>query len=139
MSAHRLRPANPLDEAGLIEILIYGASAPLSARSGRVWIPPTDVYETEDLIVVLVEIAGVQQSDLAVSLLDRRLVVSGARIDQGMARRAYHQMEIQYGDFRVELELPVAVDENKVGAEYSDGFLRILLPKKRPQAIDVQE
>lgn len=139
MSAHRLRPANPLDEAGLIEVLFYGPSAPFATRSGRVWVPPTDVYETEDQIVVLVEIAGVRQSDFAVSLVERRLTVTGVRIDRGMARRAYYQMEVQFGEFRVELDLPLAVDENAVTAEYSEGFLRILLPKKRPQAIDVQE
>jgi HSP20 family protein len=139
MSAHRLRPANPLDEAGLIEVLFYGPSAPFATRSGRVWVPPTDVYETEDQIVVLVEIAGVRHSDFAVSLVERRLTVTGVRIDRGMARRAYYQMEVQFGEFRVELDLPLAVDENAVTAEYSEGFLRILLPKKRPQAIDVQE
>jgi HSP20 family protein len=139
MSAHRPRPSHTLEDVGLIEVLFYGAPTPRAARNGQVWVPPTDVYETEDLVVVQVEIAGVQQSEFTVSLFDRRLIVSGARVDRGPSRRAYHQMEVHFGEFRTEVELPAAVDESKVDAEYSDGFLRIVLPKQKPQTIDVRE
>jgi HSP20 family protein len=139
MSAQRPRPSSQVDEAGIIEILYYGAPSPRSVRHGRVWVPPTDVYETEDLLVALIELAGVQQSDFTVSLFERRLVVSGVRTDRGPVRRAYHQMEVAFGEFRTEVELPVPVDAAKVDAEYADGFLRIVLPKLKPQNIIVQE
>ena len=139
MSAQRPRPTHQLDEAGIIEVLFYGAPTPRSVRNGRIWVPPTDVYETEDLIVALVELAGVRQSDFTVSLFDRRLVISGVRIDQGPVRRAYHQMEVPFGEFRTEVELPVQVDAARVDAEYADGFLRVRLPKLKPQNIIVQE
>jgi HSP20 family protein len=127
--AHRPRRPGSYDEVGLLEVLFYGVPAPRSGRRSSVWVPPIDVYETEDMVVVQVEIAGVRQSDISVSLYDRRLVVTGTRIDGGPARRAYHQMEINYGDFRAEVDLPVAVDEQRVDATYSDGFLRVVLPK----------
>jgi HSP20 family protein len=139
MSAQRPRPTSQLDEAGLIEVLFYGAPSPRSVRHGRVWVPPTDVYETEDMLVALVELAGVRQSDFTVSLFERRLVISGVRVDHGPVRRAYHQMEVPFGEFRTEVELPVAVEASKVDAEYADGFLRILLPKLKAQSITVQE
>jgi HSP20 family protein len=128
-----------LDELGLLEVWFYGIPALRASRHGSLWTPPTDVYETEDQIVVQVEIAGVRQSDFVVSLLDRRLVVSGARADAGPLRRAYHQMEVHFGDFRAEVELPAPVDETQVDAQYSDGFLRIVLPKLKPRRIDVDE
>jgi HSP20 family protein len=128
-----------LDESNLIEVLFYRVPALRPSRHGSLWTPPTDVYETEDLIVVQVEIAGVKQSDFAVSLLDRRLVISGTRANSGPLRRAYHQMEVNFGDFRTEVELPVRVDETHIDAEYSEGFLRIVLPKLKPQRIDVDE
>ena len=139
MSAQRPRPTQPLDEAGIIEVLFYGAPSPRSVRHGRIWVPPTDVYETEDMIVALVELAGVRQSDFSVSLFERRLIISGVRTDRGPARRAYHQMEVPFGEFRTEVELPVQVDAAKVDADYVDGFLRVMLPKVKPQKITVQE
>ncbi len=139
MSAQRPRPSSQLDEAGIIEVLFYGAPSPRSVRHGRVWVPPTDVYETEDTLVVLVELAGVRQSDFSVSLFERRLVISGVRAEQGPVRRAYHQMEVAFGEFRTEVELPVHVDASRVDAEYAEGFLRVVLPKLKPQNITVQE
>lgn len=139
MSAHRPRPASPPDEVGLLEVLFYGVASPLTALHGRVWVPPTDVYETEDLLVVLVEIAGVQQADFSISLHERRLVISGRRVDAGPARRAYHKMELQFGDFRTDVELPVAADEAHISAEYNDGLLRVVLPKQKSKSIDVRE
>jgi len=104
-----------------------------------VWVPPTDVFETEDQIVVQVEVAGVKQSDLTVSLQDRRLIISGTRSDHGPSQRAYHQMQVRFGDFSTEVELPAPIDENGIDASYVDGFLRIVLPKRKPRQIDVQE
>jgi HSP20 family protein len=138
MTAQRQRRVTPLDEAALIEALFYGTTPSRAGRRG-VFVPPTDVYETEDRIVVQVEIAGVQQSDFAISLHDRRLIIGGTRADPGPSRRAYHQMEINFGEFRAEVDLPVAVDDGQVDAQYSDGLLRIVLAKQRPHPIDIQE
>ena len=139
MTANRPRQTGPLDEVGLIEVLYYGVQSPRTSRHGSLYAPPTDVSETEDLIVVLVEIAGVKQSDFAVSLRDRRLIISRSQVDRGPLNRAYHQMEVPFGDFRTEVDLPAAVDESRVDAEYSDGFLRVRLPKQQPRRIDVVE
>lgn len=139
MTAHRPRQPGSRDEAGFMDVLFYGATNPRAGRQGRVWVPPTDVYETDDAIVVLVEIAGVRQAELSVSLHDRRLIISGARFDRGPASRAYHQMEVHFGEFRADVDLPTLVDERQIDAEYSDGFLRVVLPKQKPRAIDIQE
>mgnify|MGYP002682668213 CR=1 FL=1 len=48
-------------------------------------------------------------------------------------------VEVPFGDFRTEVELPATVDESQVDAEYSDGFLRIRLPKLKPRRIDIAE
>lgn len=103
----------------------------------HVWQPPTDVYETEDVLVVRVEIAGMHESDFTVSIEDRLLSVRGIRPDTS-ERRAYHQMEILFGEFAIEVELPYAIVPEKIEAVYKDGFLRIVLPKARPQQIRVE-
>jgi len=88
---------------------------------------------------VQVEIAGVNQSDLTVSLQDRRLTITGTRADHGPAQRAYHQMQVRFGDFGTEVELPAPIEEGNIEASYADGFLRVVLPKRKPRQIDVQE
>ncbi len=103
----------------------------------HVWQPPTDVYETEDDLIVRVEIAGMRESDFTVSIEDRLLSIRGTRPDT-QERRAYHQMEILFGEFLIEVELPYAVIPEKIDAVYRDGFLRIVLPKARPQQIRVE-
>lgn len=104
----------------------------------RLWRPPTDVFETDDLLIVRVEIAGMRESDFTISLEDRRLVVGGTRPDQS-ERRAYHQMEIPFGEFSTEIELSTPVVAERVEAVYQDGFLKIVLPKAKPRQIVIGE
>ena len=49
--------------------------------SEAVWRPPTDVYETDDSVVVVVEIAGLSEGDYTVTLNGRTLLISGERRD----------------------------------------------------------
>jgi len=120
-----------------------GQSAlPVGSRSRFVtpphfWRPPTDVYETEESLVVRVEIAGMNEEDFSLSLSERCLVIRGLRPDRP-ERRAYHQMEIQFGEFETEINLPCRVVANQVTAEYTLGFLRVILPRERPHRITVK-
>ncbi|HKZ69108.1 MAG TPA: Hsp20/alpha crystallin family protein [Anaerolineales bacterium] len=93
------------------------------------WRPPTDVYETETELVVQIEIAGMRDGHFHLSVQDRMLIVHGSRADGTPERRAYHQMEVNSGDFWTEIELPIPVEAASARAEYDDGFLRINLPK----------
>lgn len=98
------------------------------ALNSHIWQPPTDVYETEKVVIVLVEIAGMRESEFVISLEKRTLVISGHRNHNSEAG-AYHQMEIMSGDFISVVELPVAVQYENIKADYIDGFLKIELPK----------
>ncbi len=114
----------------------------LHAISWRVhaggWSPPTDVYETEEEYVVRVEAAGMQDADFEVTLEDGFLVIRGNRPDVP-ERRAYHQMEIRFGQFSTSVGLPGPVDEEKSRAEYADGFLTVSLPKASPLRVKIKE
>jgi len=103
-----------------------------------IWQPPTDVYETEDVVVVRVEVAGMREEDFSVTLEGRALVIRGLRNDI-LERRAYHQMEIRFGEFTLEIELPGAVLVDQIAADYQDGFLRVVLPKVRLRNIKFEE
>jgi HSP20 family protein len=102
----------------------------------HVWRPPTDMYETGESIVVRVEIAGMREQDFSIALEDRTLTIRGVRSDPS-ERLAFYQMEIPFGEFSTEVELPAPVMSEGVGATYHDGFLQITLPKTRPHHIQV--
>jgi HSP20 family protein len=106
------------------------------AMRPHLWRPPTDMYETEEKIIIRVEIAGMREQDFNVALEDRTLTIRGTRYDTS-ERRAYHQMEIPFGEFSTEVELPAPILAEGVEAVYRDGFLQITLPKVRPQQIRV--
>jgi HSP20 family protein len=108
------------------------------ATRPHIWRPPTDVYETEDAIIVRVEIAGMREADFSVQLIERTLQVRGVRQDVP-ERRSYHQMEIPFGEFSTEIDLLVPIAAEQIEAVYRDGFLRVLLPKARPHQIKVGE
>ena len=102
------------------------------------WQPPTDVYENDDGVVVRVEVAGMRSEDLSISLEGRMMVVTGTRVDPA-PKRTYHQMEIRFGEFCVEIYLPWQVEPGEVEASYKEGFLEVCLPGPRSQRVEVAE
>ena len=108
----------------------------VASRHGCVWRPPTDVYENEDGLVVRVEIAGMRSEGFLISLTGRRLVVAGTRVDPA-PKRTYHQMEIRFGEFRAEVDLPWQVQPEDVEATYEEGFLEMQIPRPGLQRVPV--
>lgn len=108
----------------------------VSARQHKTWRPPTDVYETDDCVVVKVEIAGMEEGDFAISLDGKRLIISGVRRDPA-AKLGYQQMEILYGHFETDVHLTRAINEDTIEATYQSGFLSVRLPKVKPHQVPV--
>jgi HSP20 family protein len=102
-----------------------------------VWNPPTDVYETEQNLIIKVEVAGMRDDDFEVAIEKNFLMISGVRPDQN-ERRAYHQMEIMFGKFEIAIQLPVRIDLDHALAEYKDGFLTIVFPKVKSHQNEVE-
>ncbi len=95
------------------------------------WRPPADIHETPDAITVKIELAGMREDKIDVTLYQDALVVSGERHDDHEHDETiwYQEAQIRYGPFRVEIFIPQGIDGAKVEAHYDDGFLRVLLPK----------
>lgn len=96
------------------------------------WKPPTDVYETEDTLVVHVDIAGMRVDEFRVELSEGLLKISGERVARRGGRRHYHAMEVQVGPFERRLRLPVRVDPASLRTSYEAGFLEVHLHKLPP-------
>jgi HSP20 family protein len=102
------------------------------------WRPPTDVYISDDAVIVRVEIAGMRDGEFSITFEDHTLSIRGSRPDFP-ERRAYHQMEIRFGEFRTDIGLQWPVNIDGIDAAYKDGFLRVILPIEKPQNIKIQE
>lgn len=105
-------------------------------RGSRPFTPPTDIIELPDRLIVNVEIAGMRSDGFAIAILNRRLTISGRR-DRPALTGAYHQAEIGYGDFRVDVSLPWGVIRESVTALYQDGLLRVELPRSADSRIHI--
>ena len=94
------------------------------------WVPNTDVYVTEDALVIKVELAGMRKEDLELTVEANRLTITGHRPDGCRAPKCkFLVMEIDYGSFQSVIELPPGYDLNQAKAAYQNGFLRIDVPQ----------
>jgi HSP20 family protein len=124
----------------------------LPAGSVEVWTPRVDVYETSEDLVVKVCAAGIDPSEVEITLSadDKFLTVRGVRgetDEDRHERMRYYQLEVYYGPFQRIIALPpdVKVDRDRLAATYSEGFLLIVLPKyqvekkRRPRKVKVTD
>ena len=90
-----------------------------------------DVAESEDEIIVSVDLPGVDPKDIDISLTGDVLTIKGEKKEESEEKkRDYHRMERRYGSFSRSVALPPAADPEKVSASYKDGVLKITLGKK---------
>lgn len=98
------------------------------------WVPNTDVYSTDNGLVVKVELAGMRSDNLEITVEGNRLRISGTRPDGCRAPKcSFLVMEINYGLFESMLELPPGYDLSQAKAAYLNGFLRIDVPLAQSQ------
>ena len=110
---------------------LWGGFGAWPGHSVMVWKPPTDIYETHDTIIVVIELAGVAEEHMTVTLFSDLLVVEGTREQPALAdMNACHQLGIKYGAFRAEIALHAPVNHDQVEAEYKNGLLTITLVKR---------
>ena len=98
--------------------------------NGSHWAPNTDVYTTDDGLVIKVELAGMRREDLQITVEGNKVRISGERPDGCRAAKfSFLAMEIYYGQFESVLDLPSGYDLTQAKASYLNGFLRIDVPK----------
>ena len=105
------------------------------------WTPSVNLYETANIYLVCVDLAGVDKDKIDVEIHENRLRLRGTRAvpmredgadetpDAEAKRVRVHLMEIDHGAFSREVELPENVDQEKIIASYLNGMLWIEIPK----------
>lgn len=92
--------------------------------------PSAELDETEDAILLKLEIPGMEAKDLDVQVTPEAVSVSGERKSETKTEeKGVTRSEFRYGKFQRVIPLPSRVQNNNVEAEYKDGILRLTLPK----------
>ncbi len=107
----------------------------------RRWIPPMDLAETEDELVLTADVPGVDEDEISIEIKDRVLTVSGERRDSREEKdRGYHRVERSYGRFARSLTLPEGIDSERVVANFDRGVLEVRIPKpeqRKPHRVTI--
>ncbi len=109
--------------------------------STTAWNPSVDIFENDNEVIIKAELPGMNPKDMEVRLENNVLMLKGERRFEKEAKEEnYHRVEREYGSFSRSFTLPSAVDPEKVMAEYKDGILKVVLPKReeiKPKPIKI--
>jgi HSP20 family protein len=101
-----------------------------TVRSGQLWYPAADVYQTPEGWLVKVELAGVSAEDIELDIQGNILYIAGSRKDRSCTGElSYHQMEITYSSFEKTLKFPASIEGAVVEHNFENGLLLIRLKK----------
>ena len=106
-----------------------------------IFVPPTDIYEAEDALTVILEMPGVEKGNVSIQVENGTLSVEG-RIDLGKYQGLQPlYTEYNIGHFSRSFHLSTKIDQSKIAAEMKDGVLSLRLPKveeAKPRTIQVK-
>lgn len=92
--------------------------------------PPIDVHETDDEIVVTASLPGIKADDVEITMTGQTLTMRGEfKADERIEKDQYLYRERRFGSFSRTLQLPVRVEGDRAQASFSDGILRLSIPK----------
>jgi len=133
---------NPFRElAGFLENFADVNTAADNQQAFGSFVPAVDVYEDEHSLTLKLEVPGLNEEDINVTLENNTLTVSGERkFDKEEKEENFHRIERRYGSFTRTFRLPNTVDSEKVEAGYDKGVLKITLAKRaeaKPKTIKI--
>jgi len=109
--------------------------------TGRPWLPPVDIKETENDLILKADVPDVEMKDIDVRVENGTLTIRGERKFEAEKKEgSWHRVERSYGTFERAFTLPETVDTEAVKADYKAGVLTITIPKKevaKPRQIKV--
>ncbi len=98
-------------------------------RAINVWHPPTDVCETKDEFCIICELAGISKDQIRVHIEENVITISGIRQEISIGEKTvFHNLEINYGPFERNIQIPRKFLGSEPNARYSDGFLTVRIP-----------
>ena len=120
---------------------MFSVTNPMMFSMGEhAWRPHTDVYETPEEILVVMDLAGVRRDEIHLEVSRKAIKISGRRDQKALlGTTRFRLAEIAYGNFERHLSLPAPVDGEKIEAAYKDGLLEIRMIKLPPESESVKK
>ena len=110
--------------------------------TASVWNPPVDVFDTPEAIVLKADLPDLSEKDVEISVEGNTLTLRGERKKESeVQEKDYYRIERNYGTFSRSFSIPPTVDAEKIAAHFSQGVLKISLPKReeaKPKQIKVK-
>jgi HSP20 family protein len=101
------------------------------------WVPSADMYETDEAIIIQLELAGIEKDSLEILFQEEHLVLRGNRpLNSRMQSAKIHRLECLYGQFQRVFRIPHPVEAQKISTIYEQGVLKIVLPKVNTASFD---
>jgi HSP20 family protein len=111
------------------------------ANGASIWLPPVDVTETEDALLLAFDLPGLKEDEIQVELDDNVLTISGERVRKTELKQDdYFRYERRFGSFSRSVALPAGAKDEEIDASYENGVLEIRVPKPeqdKPKRIHV--
>lgn len=110
-----------------------GCSTSLRESERSEYTPKADLLETDEALILTLEVPGINPEQLAVEVTTESVSVKGERqshptsIQRG--KTSMHRSEFRYGKFHRVISLPVQIQQTNVEANYKNGILSLTLPK----------
>jgi HSP20 family protein len=105
------------------------------------WMPAADIYESDEDLVVNLDLPGVDPKMVDVRVENNVLTIRGERqFNQKQNGENYHRVERSYGAFGRSFTLSTSVNPEKIRASYQSGVLTIVMPKAetaKPRKIQI--
>lgn len=122
--------------------LMNGVLGPANGNGDtRTWIPPVDVWETDDEVVYALDLPGMSEDDVSVELDEGTLTISGTRERKDeISKEGLYRYERRFGSFARTIGLPQGVTDDSVKAEYKNGVLEVRVTKPeqpKPRRIQI--
>lgn len=113
-----------------MEKMFDGMQTGLTRPAGTSIVPPVDMYETKDAVVVETPLAGVDPKKIEISIDNGTLSIKGSiERKTEVEDKNYYRKEVRSGSLFRQVALPTRVDGTKAEASYENGILKIQLPK----------
>ena len=110
------------------------------ATAGSGAFPPINVFQQGDSLVAIIELAGVNKSDLEIQAKDNTIRISGNKEFAYPEKVSIHRRERHSGMFDRTLTVPIQIDADHIKAEYRDGVLALFIPRAesdKPRTISI--
>jgi HSP20 family protein len=108
----------------------FGRRDSAQTGPGRRWVPPMDLVETDDQLVLRADLPGLDRDDIEIEVKENVLTVAGERKAEHERRgEGFHRIERSFGRFSRSLGLPRGIDAASMTASFENGVLEVRMPK----------